>query len=298
MHHMFFLCLGLLVAFTNLAQANESKKDYLVQHFVETGGIVPVFAQLPQCSGPYQKWHNCVLYSYFFNSKRVRSYTVFQNGKPNGEYKGFFFNGSPLVEKHFVDGLEDGMRIAYSSDGHIIEKTKFVAGKKHGLSKTYYSGTGILKSEVMYVSGVKEGKTREFYANGNLRKLAYYHKDLLNGKFYLYYPNGQLSAEDFFKNGLQSGELRKYSAQGSLLLSQHYKQGEPHGVTVLYRPNKEVFFSVVYDHGQIVYGKCGGDGSDGRDLTSEELRLFASDMGYPDCVDDNSKMIRHHKLAP
>lgn len=303
MHRIFCLCLSLLFAFMLPAQAssdsdNEQHKDKLVQRFVETGGILPVYAQLPQCSGPYQKWHNCVLYSYFFNSKRLRSYTLFQHGKPNGEYKGFFFNGSPLVEKHFVDGLEDGVRIAYSSEGHIIEKTPYVAGKKHGLSKTFYSDSGSLKSEIMYVSGLKEGKSLEFYANGNLRQVAHYHNDQLNGKFYLYFPNGKLSTEDFYVNGEQSGAFKKYTALGTLVMVQHNKNGIRHGVTTFYLPNQEVFFSVVFDHGDIIYGKCGGDGSDGRSLTAAELKDFASDLGYPQCREELPNMVRRHKLAP
>lgn len=276
-------------------QAVTSPQDLLVQNFIAKGGISPEFSQLPQCSGSYHTWHNCVLYTLFHNTRRIRSYVVFKNGKPNGVYKSFFFNGASLTEKFFVDGVENGMRTSYSSDGRVIERTPYVNGLRHGVSFTYYSTNGSVKSKQTYVNGLREGENLEYYDNGQLRQSASFHNDVLQGKFVMYHDNGQKYIEDNFEHGLQSGVFRKYDTTGQLVWSQNNKNGRHHGVTIYYLSNGAALFSVVFDNGKIIYGKCGADGSGGRDLTPAELKNFEEDRGYPRCEESLKDLkYRHH----
>lgn len=279
-------------------QAELIFKDQLVHRFTANGAVIPAFAQLPPCAGDSSKWHNCVAYSFFHLSNRIRSAQVYKNGKPDGEYQCFFYNGALMLEKRFVSGIEQGMRIAYSVDGQVLERTPYVDGKKHGLALSYYSDTGNIRSEHNYKDNLVEGEGREYYANGQLRQVANYHNGELHGDFKAYYSTGQLYIHDYFVNGLQSGVYRKYNPQGQLIFMQHMKEGLRHGVSVFYLTNNKAHFSVVFDKGQIIYGKCGGDGSDGRDLTSDELKNFAADRGYPRCQPSLQKLKRHHAPAP
>lgn len=276
---------------------NDVATDPLVRHFITTTRVTPVYAQLPPCTGSSSTWHQCALYAFFNNSNQVRSLTIFKNGRPNGEYRSFFYNGAPMIVKHFVDGVENGERVSYSSDGYIIERTQYVDGKRNGMSLKFYSKTGHIKSRQYFKDDMRHGEGIEYYLNGKVRHVANYKYDVLDGSFESFYVNGIRLIEDHYDKGLQSGCFNKYDINGHMIVTQHYHKGKRHGVTIMYGSDLNVLFSVVFYNGTPIYGKCGGDGSDGRDLTIGELKNFAADIGYPNCepLPDNA---RRHALAP
>lgn len=285
--------LGLLLAFAltcvgsvsaqTLAAPKSFSKDPMVQEFVTIGSMIQKYAQLPRCYGQYQTWHECVLYTYFVNTDHIRSSTIFEHGKPNGEYRSFFFSGLPLEEKHFVNGVENGQRVSYSSAGRVIARVPYVGGKKEGIAYKYYSYDGTLKSEISYKNDYRDGITKEYYENGKLSQISHYRQGELHGRFELFFPNGNKNVEDYYEYGLQTGPAYKYSEKGHLVLLEHYFKGKRHGVTRVYQPNHDVLFSVVFDQDEAIFGKCGKFGADGRDLSFKELVTFAKGRGYPNC---------------
>lgn len=294
MQGKFLLGLALACAsiFSLPADANNSSRDALVQEFVITGSITQKYAQLPKCSGYFANWHECVIYTYFVNTDHIRSATVYERGKPNGQYRSFYFTGLPLVEKYYVDGVEQGIRTSYSNSGHVLSRVPYVGGIRNGLAYSYYGDSGNLKSAINYKDDQREGLSREYYENGKLSQVAHYHKGELHGKFELYFPNGQKNIEDYYEHGLQDGAAYKFSEQGRLMLLEHYRNGRRHGVTIAYRDNQEPLFSIVFDNDQVVYGRCGAFGKEGRDLSYQEMAAFADGRGYPKCNMPNTARLK------
>ncbi len=95
----------------------------------------------------------------------------------------------------FLNGVINGLRIAYFDDGNKEIERYYKDGVMHGLSKEYYQ-SGALKQEATVVNGRNEGKA------------------------ILYYETGGKHVEWTFENGVQQGDYFEYAKDGSIL--KHY----------------------------------------------------------------------------
>ena len=171
-----------------------------------------------------------------------------------------------------VRGLVRGTEKARYSNGEIAGEWPYEGGKRHGLAKTYYSGSGRIASKTTYAHGQIVGTSFELYEDGSLRSEQPYKAGKPDGTGFVYHTNGRVAEKLVYAQGLLEGCMPTYTAQGELEEeacfahgerqgpSKYYTQGRLrmirpyaggvlHGVQVQYFEDGRVFMETPYTHG-------------------------------------------------
>ena len=101
-------------------------------------------------------------------------------------------------EKNKVEDIKNTTDVSkVETKGELL----YLKGKKHGLSKSWYSN-GKKHTEINYINGKREGKTIFWFMNGHKKSLNHFKNGRLHGKFIKWKENGELLSEKTYENGL------------------------------------------------------------------------------------------------
>lgn len=94
------------------------------------------------------------------------SYTCDRQGRKQGKYESWYYNGQRCELSHYLDGNEEGMSQHWYPNGKLYMIYTIRAGLKEGLAYTWFQN-GMIKTVEPYMSGVIHGTVRQFCESGN-----------------------------------------------------------------------------------------------------------------------------------
>ena len=149
--------------------------------------------------------------------------------------KEFYDNGQLKRQTTYIDGLENGVELAYYENGQLSTKVHWLKGKW-------------------------EGYLYEYYKDGALQAKSYYKNGEKDGESIWYYSNGQIHWQCKYKNGKKHGYYKDFQDDGSIFNEQNYYYGERHGVQKRYygKDEKGNYNGVLTQVSNYSYGKKTG----------------------------------------
>ena len=150
-------------------------------------------------------------YLCYYPNGKIRSRSIYKDGKPDGDYTEYDYDGKPVITCHFKNGQYTDAE-TYMPDGSVRATT---ALKDKHLTNELYTSMGRKLASV----------TR----NAKLE---------LDGKHITYYPNGGVAQERNFKNGNLNGVCKEYYPSGQVFIYAEYKNGTRDGLLINYFDDK------------------------------------------------------------
>jgi|WetSurMetagenome_2_1015567.scaffolds.fasta_scaffold196307_1 antitoxin component YwqK of YwqJK toxin-antitoxin module len=167
-------------------------------------------------------------FTYFYRDGRVKATTKFSD---NGRYSRtitYFNSGKKMAEGNFIDEKRDSIWRFYSDyDGVLLSEENYIAGKKDGVSKTFYAGKGPAET-ITWKAGVKEGPWIQYFTDGTIKMKA------------------------FYKNDQKEGPIEAFATTGKHIFTGRYANGDPDGVWMYYDDKGNPVKKEVYDNGALV----------------------------------------------
>lgn len=166
---------------------------------------------------------------YYFPNGKISSVAEFRNGERDGITKNYSPDGSPLLEKLYIEG-------------HLVAYRPLKSAQTPEDWKPLSSNTSIVITydngkkayEETFKDGVLTGVKRLYYQNGNLFSEFNYVLGDYHGDFSIYAPSGKPLEKGTYKFDELDGTVEKYNEDGSLLLKEQYVMGSLNGKTTLY----------------------------------------------------------------
>lgn len=163
------------------------------------------------------------------------------NTKLVGYCENYFLNGRQSSRGYFNNaGNKDGAWIFYHQNGEISEEVIYKDGKINGSFKVYYDN-GNIKREGTFTDGLQEGIQKEYNAAGMLTSSTGLKRDLLDGKFTLFYDLGKdfKNYEGFYREGKITDSLLEFYDNGVIASRKKLTDNITNGnVTSYYRNGK------------------------------------------------------------
>ena len=158
-------------------------------------------------------------YSYYLpNEKKPTTGMLY-----TGWAKELFHNGKVSRLEQFTDGKANGLFAEWRYNGRKEEEGHMLAGRKHGLHLTWYE-TGRIRSQTNYRAGKKDGLSTDWYENGRKRSEENFRKGKLRSAV-VWKPNGEKCPVTNLENG--SGvKVDDYYEDGKEVIRSTYKDGE------------------------------------------------------------------------
>jgi antitoxin component YwqK of YwqJK toxin-antitoxin module len=125
--------------------------------------------------------------------------------------------------------LFTGEVITYNANSDIEERTHYLSGRRHGLSRSWFK-SGVLGFEAVYVEGRKHGLVRSWWGNGNLRSHEYRKNGRREGEGLSWYPSGALFKRTNHKTGQVTGIQQIWRENGKLASNFEYRNGRRYGL--------------------------------------------------------------------
>ena len=176
---------------------------------------------------------------------------TFKDGKPIGEMKRYFENGTIKAIMVFNESGEYASATLYyengkkSAEGFFLNNQKdstwkyfsyytqdlvseefYKNGIKHGLEKVYYPD-GTLSEQTRWKNGTREGKWIRFFEDGTKKSEAKYQFDQLNGPYTVFYATGKWLAKGNYMDGKREGPWLFYDENGNVKYQVNYANGIP-----------------------------------------------------------------------
>lgn len=171
-----------------------------------------------------------VIARYFYPNRQIMAQGQFLNNQRAGRWSFFSERSVKVAERHFINGLANGISVTYFSNGAIAET-------------------------VEYYNGAKHGEWNQYFENGSAKLNANYKYDKLNGHFRLFYQNGNTQLEAFYNQNLPGNTWKFYTLQGELQKEVIYKNGIVEKETIYIEPESEITIPVqpTGNHGSDVF---------------------------------------------
>ena len=184
--------------------------------------------------GTYLSGKHDSTWIYHFPNGEISSIADFKDGERNGITRNFGPDGTPLVEKVYIEGHLVGYRAINSAQkteawksftGNAVIAINYQDGKK-----AYEEG---------YKNGVLNGPKRIYYPNGNLYSEFNYALGDYHGDYRVYYSNGKIREKGTYKLDELNGTLEKYNEDGSLYMVEQYVMGVRSGKASLFEKGQK-----------------------------------------------------------
>ena len=142
-----------------------------------------------------------------------------KNGKKEGEYARFYFNGNREYQAFYKNDLLNGIERTWNKEGQLLSETYYKEGKKNGAYTSWYD-------------------------NGEMMAKGAFKNDLEEGKWQIFDQRGLLIGEATFTGG--SGIQMAYDKNGVLERKTTFKKGLKNGEEIYYAPSGEVVKTILY----------------------------------------------------
>lgn len=196
----------------------------------------------------------------FYENGKLQSITMFEYGKPTGDSRNWYVDGSwsvskmkrggKLVTKYFN---AKGEQIRYLEQREVLNEKGRPRMVKDGLEKAWANEQLILMQH--YQQGKKHGITERYGPKGELKIREEYENDTLISKMQPLEAEGKMQVEHFYKGGdLRSKYITKdgkmhgpyvsYSEEGDILSKGEMVKGKKVGEWLILREGQlqEVYF--------------------------------------------------------
>ncbi|WP_194436606.1 toxin-antitoxin system YwqK family antitoxin [Vibrio fluminensis] len=204
----------------NVVKSESQASYYLREPLVERNGLWPVSV--------YFQGGKILNFEGTFNSGDITT------GKSVGAYKIYHANGNLLSEgSRNEKGQYEGLTRIYDQDGVLIEEADFLAGKRHGIHRTFYPN-GQVKAEYTNKNNIAAGEYVSYYKNGQVSYRVNYVSGMQEGPGYSYSENGFLYLETTFRKGKKHGVVRGWYSEDQLRFEKNYREGKQHGAMTHY----------------------------------------------------------------
>jgi antitoxin component YwqK of YwqJK toxin-antitoxin module len=144
----------------------------------------------------------------------------------SGPYTGIYYDGRKKYEGVYKNGKPDGTFMIYYFDGSVQIKKTYDMGLLTGSYTEYYYG-GQPSTEGKYELGDKAGTWKYYSLDGKLSQEDHYTDGKLSGLQTFYFPDGKPEREIMYKNGQRNGLYKRYAVDGSLAIAMQYKDEVP-----------------------------------------------------------------------
>ena len=178
---------------------------------------------------------------------RMECKLYYKNGVRNGIKENYDSQGKVWLRQEYKAGKKNGISEMFSS-GKLVNKSEYKADKKHGLSQSF-SGD-LVTTETYYENDLKNGTSKNYSLDGKLATEISYKNDKRNG-IYRVYNDGQIMTETSYKDDLQNGLSTTYTL-GKKSMDAEFVNGKRHGVGHMYKPDGAVLFTNYYLEGEKV----------------------------------------------
>lgn len=158
---------------------------------------------------------------FYYENGNISSEGNIIDGKPDGYWKSYYPSGILKSEGNRKNHLLDSTWVFYSEYQDTMEKINYVMSKRNGYSFTYNSdrndkpeNIGKIIAKELYVNDKKEGNSFYYYNNGNIKKIASFRNNILNGKLYEYDKNGMVITIYTYSKGVLTDRefINRYDA--------------------------------------------------------------------------------------
>ena len=124
----------------------------------------------------------------------------------------------------FAEQGNETQRI-HDQDGNLIEvvsyhkgkvrlRSKFLNGKKHGVTKTWYITNGKFKKHTYFEENFLHGEQRRYHENGNLQQKAVFDRGIEKNRAY------------YDQDGKKHGFMTKWNKDGTVKMLKKYQHGK------------------------------------------------------------------------
>ncbi len=201
-----------------------------------------------------------------------------EQGRRQGEWRGYFASGALRYEGQFVNNEPIGVFTYYYPQGgvraelihekgeeavkatyyhrnrrqSIMGEGFFVNQKMNGLWR-FFNEQGVLLAEHFYHEGENHGVWKTYYDNGTLAEMQTWHRGEQQGPMERYFPDGTLYMRAHYENNLLNGAYEIYHVNGQLSLQGVYRDDLNENTWTYYTPNGEIIRKVTYKDGMIVH---------------------------------------------
>lgn len=187
----------------------------------------------------------------FYENGKVKSETVFRNGKKTGYAKVFFENGSLAnIDKYIGDSIQKEtpelttrleVRNEYYEDGSIKKTGTYLYDLPEGTHKEYsregkitaakiYKEGNLTGEGLVDEAGNQQGPWVEYHADGIIKAKGNYDNGIKTGDWIFYHPNGKVEQKGKYdKKGKPQGLWQWFYDSGSILREETYLNGKREG---------------------------------------------------------------------
>lgn len=163
--------------------------------------------------------------TYHEDGSTLYSERYFVNGKLNGDYTFFDFEGG-LHEKQLYRMGDKLLTILYRLDGQADTLWAMQLGEHP--TEVYYPN-GQLRTRVTRINGMANGLVEWFYPNGKPMRKGMAYNDRSHGEWVYYYPNGKVSRKETYEFGDLDGVRTYYDEDGKVTGEYVYMADELNG---------------------------------------------------------------------
>ncbi|REK00050.1 MAG: toxin-antitoxin system YwqK family antitoxin [Bacteroidetes bacterium] len=149
--------------------------------------------------------------------------TEYRMGKKHGASIKFSQLGQATEDETYVNGILEGKRTVYLSNGRVKTFENYSNGILTGEKRSYYENTK-LQEEANYKNGQRDGISRWYKQDGNPTLEYTYVNGSIHGPSKEYGENGELIKEGNYTNNEQEGEWKIYD-KGILVQKIVYRKG-------------------------------------------------------------------------
>jgi len=179
-------------------------------------------------------------------------------------------NGNPKIIGTYFNGVAEGIRREYNSNGKVIQsyilKSGFIQGKgvvddggsKQGYWEEYYDdhyakpGEKLLRAKGKYMNSKPVGEWIYYLPNGKVEiEGSYDERGKKMGLWTWYYPNGNVLIEENYEDGKNEGLYTEYDENKNIIVKGNFIEDKEDGKW--YRSNKD-----FVEEGKYVDGKREG----------------------------------------
>ncbi|HVS97294.1 MAG TPA: tetratricopeptide repeat protein, partial [Puia sp.] len=214
-------------------------------------------------------------WQFFYHPGNIRSTGSYNNnGKKEGWFDSYYFDGKPKTKEFYSDGLQEGEETSWFSTGTMASHSWYKKGMLEGESVSYFwvgtphtithyhdgkedgvkltfqnnGDTSLLEH---YVAGTLNGEVKSWNGNRGIDVIAAYRDGQLDGDYKRYYPNGRLQIEGNYKAGKQDGEWKAWYNNGQLKSVDHFVNDKSEGEYREYYDNGVLRYSCNQKNGKI-----------------------------------------------
>ncbi len=204
----------------------------------------------------------------YYHAKQIKFETYINNGKFDSIFRGYYLDGSLMVEWHLKNGLPHGTYTLMNPNQTINTKHEYVNGfstgvwvqnDNFGAPQNEYGIDSILPNGDVYSweKDYQYGKLQSFvhkqnkepygiqtyyFQNGNISSQFYMNKGKQVGVSLNYFENGIMNQRTYYDSlGKQTGVFERYHQNGKLNEKYEFERGKKTGAYYMWHSNGKLF---------------------------------------------------------